>query len=173
MSDDALKMRSQRRRRTFVVVSLLIVVLATGFAWRAHRWIDERFVGAWRVTHNKGDSVEVYVLNRDGSGLRLSQSGSTWQRVLGFQHGWSISRDGFHFGTNPSGVSQLADYVLDLGGLRTAGQFRAFQYFGGIPGELVRVTPDRIVLRFSRAGILKPDELTLTRIRQEEIPPWR
>jgi hypothetical protein len=174
MSDDDASVRPKRwRRMQFVFVSTALLLVVTAYAWWSYRWIDERFVGAWRVTHNKGGDIHIYVLNRDGSGLRLSQAGSTWHRIYGFKYGWSLSRQGFQFGNNPDYVLQLAHYLMDLGGLRSGGRIRAFRYYGGIPGELVSVTQNRIVLRFPRPGIIKPDELTLTRIPPEDLPDWR
>ncbi|HVJ87068.1 MAG TPA: hypothetical protein VM452_15545 [Caulifigura sp.] len=174
MLDEANRLKRQVRRRRFVVGLFCFGLLFSVWTWRSqHRWIDPRFVGAWRVTHNKADDVEVYLLNLDGSGTRLVHNGTNWSPTFNFRYGWRIGREGFHFGNNPGLLAQLAEYVGDLGGFRSAGRVQRFRYYGGMPGELVSVTSDKIVLRFSREGIIKPDELTLTRMAPEDVPEWR
>jgi hypothetical protein len=177
MSDEADIVVPRRTRRGRVFAVLAIVAIAVGgFAWQQFSWLDPRFVGVWRVTHNKSDDFdEIYILNSDGSGSRLVQtSNGAWQRLSpGFRYGWRINRAGFGFGTNPTFAVQLWEYVEDLGGLRSRGKLRMFHYYGGLPGELANVTPDRIVLRFRQAGIIKPDELTLTRMKREDLPTWK
>jgi hypothetical protein len=176
MSDDRSKVKPKRRWRTIAtgVVALTVLYFA-GSAWQNRRWIDPRFVGAWRVTDSKSSLQSVYVLRADGSARMLyrNDEGARWREYgpRGAPFYWSVSRDGFLLQNLNSPSSQFAGWLLSLGGLFTKGRFTAPRVVSNSADEILFVSDDQVRLLVPQPGITVPLILTLDRMDAAEVPP--
>lgn len=175
MSADDIRAKSKRRWRkvtsALVVTALLYVAFSAG--WN-HRWIDPRFVGAWRVTNSKSTHQSIYVLRKDGSAHLFEHNAETdrWWDVgpTGPPFYWSVGRSGFLMQNLDSPSTQFGGWLTSLGGLLTKGRLKWPRIARNSDDEIISVQSDRIRLIVPTPGIIIPLELTLDRIDPSEIP---
>lgn len=169
MTDELQKPKSNRRR--WLIATFLATFLILYFAWLNYSWLDPRFVGAWRVTSPKWSREDIWVLNPDGSGMRLQRNPSgQWYRSGDDWH-WSISRDGFLFENILDKPSQFVRYVTSLGGLLTdQGKLTPLRFVSNRREGIVNVDEMSIRLEVRREEISYRDELTLERLDPADVP---
>jgi hypothetical protein len=164
-----------RRWRSVITIAVVCVLLFIAFsAWQSHRWIDPRFVGAWRVTNSKSKVESVYVLSADGSARWLEREGEGdqwWVRgARSAPFYWSVGRDGFLLQNLDSRSAQIGAWFQSLGGLLSKGRFTMPRAVSNAAEEIEFLTVDRIRLHHPQPGMIKPLFLTLDRIAPDEVP---
>jgi len=174
MSSETLSSKPRRRWRRLVTGFLAFSMFSVaGSAWWNRRWIDPRFVGAWRVTHSKWDGQWIIVLNDDGSALwleRQTDADEWWDRGSAFPNHWSVGRDGFLLDNLDSPGSQMSAWILSLGGLLDGGKPVPPRLFRNRSDEITSVTDNQIRLKVPQPGILIPTILTLDRLDPKDVP---
>ena len=175
MSDDGSKAKPKRRWRKTGIGFIAIVLLYFGIsAWHNRRWVDPRFVGAWRVTNSKSNVESIYILKEDGSARWLAKEGTGgewWERgPMYAPFYWSIGRDGFLLQNINSPSSQIGNWLLSLGGLLNNGRLTAPRVASNAASEIESVSDDQIRLNHTRPGIMVPLILTLDRMDPKDVP---
>ncbi len=175
MSADDISAKSKRRWRKVTSAVVVTALLYVAFsAWWNHRWIDPRFVGAWRVTNSKSPQQSIYVLREDGTARSLQHNADRdkwWDEgSRGAPFYWSVGQTGFLLQNLDSPSTQVGGWVTSLGGLRTRGRLKWLHITRNTDWEIVSGEPDRIRLGFPQPGIIIPLELTLDRIDTADVP---
>jgi hypothetical protein len=173
MSDDGSRSKPNRRWRKIAigVVAIALFCFAIG-AWLNHRWIDPRFVGAWRVTNSKSSDESIYILKEDGSARWLQQEGNQWweRGPVEAPFYWSVGRDGFLLQNLSSASSQIGGWFLSLGGLLKQGRLTAPRVVSNAAFGIESVSNEQVRLERTQPGI-PPHRLTLDRMDPKDVPP--
>ena len=175
MSDDGSNVKPKRRWRKIAtgVIALTLLYFA-GSAWQNRRWIDRRFVGAWRVTNSKSNTQSIYILKVDGSARWIEREGEGdkwWERgARTSPFYWTVGRDGFLLQNGDSPGAQMSGWLLSLGGLLKQGRLTSPRIVSNSSCTIEFVSDDQIRLDRTQPGIIVPLILTLDRINPEDVP---
>ena len=186
MSDDGSKSKPKRRWRQIATGVIAIALLCFAVDnWLNRRWVDERYVGVWKVdyghTHPRPDRIDpdmIWILHADGSGRWLVDHGEReWgERSNSGTWRWWIDRSGFHF----EDTSYLRDSLRERLRRIVGGLSRLSWSSEDVP-RLQSPYPQFVIRSIDRSSIQlvgseqHPDDgfptFGLTRMNANEIPP--